>query len=155
MPTKSPVVRLLPFLVLFALLACLAYMALYPIGALNIARRNGVYPTPQDHVYALASRYYCGVEKVVIERAGPNAFDNSNPHIWYVIYKIYAKHHAPCDPDHPGSPLYHQTYDSGGHYYLNTLDGWVMMPEGAFPDYIGAWMKVFHQAGPGNPTRYR
>jgi hypothetical protein len=95
------------------------------------------------------------VRDVVIETAGPNSFDGSDPHVWYIVYRIYADHHAPCDADHPGSALYSGDYDTGGHYYLHTLKGWVFMPEGRFPDYIGLWMKLTHQAGPGLTARLK
>jgi hypothetical protein len=34
-------------------------------------------------------------------------------------------------------------------FFLQTKEGWVHMPEGAFPGFIGFWMKVFGMAGPG------
>lgn len=33
---------------------------------------------------------------------------------------------------------------------FNTKEGWVHMPEGAFPELIGFWMEVFGLAGPGS-----
>jgi hypothetical protein len=135
-------------------LLCIATLLLYPIAALSNARSQGVFRTPQEGVAAIASRWYCGFERVEIEQAGTNSFDGSNPHVWYVIYRVYAKSHPPCDLEHPGAALYNGAYEHGGTFYLDMRDGWVLMGEGYFPEYIGAWMKVFGLAGPGDPTPF-
>ncbi len=124
----------------------------YTISSLNWARSQGVFETPQHGVILNANREYCGVEKVEIEQAATNSFDGSDPHIWFVLYTVYAKTHVPCDPVHPGPGLYHQTYERGGTFWLNVKDGWVRMPEGRFPEFIGFWMKKLDLAGPGDPT---
>ena len=139
-------------IILGVILISSASLALYPLAALNWARTQGVFETPQLGVISNANRWYCGVEKVEIEQAETNSFDGSDPHVWYVIYAVYARNHSPCDPTHPGAPLYHQTYERGGNFYLDMKDGWVFMPEGLFPTFIGQWMKVFGIAGPGDPT---
>ncbi len=126
-------------------------LTVHTYSALSWARKSGVYETPQAGTIARANLYYCGVEKVDIEHASTNSFDGSNPHIWYVIYRVYAKNHAPCDTENPGSALYHnKTYESGGNFWLNVKQGWVFMPEGKFPMVIGFWMKVLGLAGPGD-----
>jgi hypothetical protein len=148
--------------VLFGLLGSLALilaviaainfiMPRYTIAALERARSRGVYETPQQGVIALANRSFCGVERVEIEQAATNSFDGSNPHVWFVLYRVYARSHTPCDPAHPGPAMYHQTYENGGVFYLNVKDGWVWVPEEAFPEVIGNWMKKLDLAGPGNP----
>jgi len=134
-------------------LFCAAGQALYTVRTLDWARGEGVYLTVQEGVSSRAYRYYCGVKKVEIEQAATNSFDGSNPHIWYVIWRVYADHRAPCTADKPGAPLAHNlAYEGGGNYYLNARDGWVYMPEGRFPDLVGFWMKVLGLAGPGDPT---
>ena len=135
-----------------AVLAGLAVLlSIYTVLVLNWARGQGVYATPQEGVRAKAERYYCGVEKVEIEQAATNSFDGSNPHIWYVIYRVYADHRTPCDAAHPGAALTHQGYENAGGFWLNVKQGWVFMPEGKFPMVIGFWMKVLGLAGPGDP----
>jgi hypothetical protein len=124
----------------------------YTIQSLAWARSRGVYDTPQQGVVASANREYCGIEKVEIEQAATNSFDGSDPHVWYVLFTVYAKSHAPCDPGHPGMALTHQTFERGGSFYLDTKDGWVWMPEGRFPEFIGHWMKKLDLAGPGDST---
>lgn len=69
-----------------------------------------------------------------------------------MIWRVYARSHAPCDADNPGTLLYHGTYENAGNFYLNVREGWVMMPEGFFPELVGFWMKVLGLAGPGDPT---
>lgn len=138
--------------ILGLILSCAAFQALYTIGVLLWARGEGVYETPQQGVVARAHRYYCGVEKVEIQQAATNSFDGSKPHIWYVTWRVYAKNHAPCDVQNPGPALYHENYENCGNFYLNVRDGWVMMPEGFFPELIGAWMKFLGLAGPGDST---
>jgi hypothetical protein len=148
---KRPVWLVLSGLVVMVLL-CGACQALYTIYALYRAHGDGVYETPQQGAIANANRWYCGVEKVDIEQAGTNMPDASNPHVWYVIWRVYAHNRAPCNPANPGPPLYDKTYETGGNYYLNARDGWVFMPEGMLPDLVGIWMKVLGLAGPGDPT---
>lgn len=133
-------------IILVSLGLCGVCLLLYPLAALNAASRSGVYTLPEDHIAAIAGREYCDVAQVVIEHAGPEAGDGSNPHVWFVQWKIYARSHAPCGS---GRSMVYQTYDQGGYFYLNTRDGWVWMSEGSFPAYIGLWMKVFNLAGPG------
>lgn len=139
-------------IILVALGLCGACLLLYPLAALNAASRGGVYARPEDHITAIAGREYCDAAQVVIEHAGPEAGDGSNPHVWFVQWKIYARSHAPCGS---GRPMVYQTYDQGGYFYLNTRAGWVWMSEGSFPTYIGWWMKVFNLAGPGLPAAER
>jgi hypothetical protein len=138
--------------VILGMVLCVASQALYTIYALNRARGNGVFETPQQGVISNANRWYCGVEKVEIEQAGTNMPDGSNSHVWYVIWQVYARNRAPCDSNNPGLPLHYKTYETGGNYYLNARDGWVYMEEAMLPDLVGIWMKVFGLAGPGDPT---
>jgi hypothetical protein len=142
---------LVPAIILAVILVCNTFPWLYTSAALNWARREGVYATPKEGVRARANRWFCDVERVNINLASTNSFDGSNPHVRYVTWTVYAKSHSPCDGMNLGEPLYNQTYQ-GGQFYLSTKDGWVMMPEELFPEYIGYWMKVFNLAGPGEPT---
>lgn len=149
---RIQLVWLLLAAILGMVVLCAASQALYTIVALNWARREGVYETPQQGVISRANRWYCGVEKVDIEQAATNSFDGSNPHIWYIIWQVHARNRVPCDPNNPGPSLYHGTYENAGNFYINARDGWVMMPEGLLPELVGFWMKVLGLAGPGDPT---
>jgi hypothetical protein len=119
----------------------------YTLIELHYARTRGLYPTPQQAVIANAYHWFRGVKDVKFDRSGPNSFDGSDPHVWYLVYTVYADSLA------DGSRLYHGTYQRGGGFYLHIKSsllgpgGWVQMPEGLFPQYIGFWMKVLGIAG--------
>ena len=89
-----------------------------------------------------SSSYSPGAE-IKILHAGPNYRDGSRPYVWYVIAEVRAAARA------DGSPLGHNGCDAPGSYFLQTREGWVYVPEGAFPEWISNWMDAFHLAGPG------
>jgi hypothetical protein len=43
-------------------------------------------------------------------------------------------------------------YETPGHFYLHTKQGWVQISEGLFPMCLGFWMDIFGMAGRGSPT---
>lgn len=110
---------------------------------LSIARSKGVYTTPEQGMLALIDRNYAADKTVKILYAGPNARDGSEPHVWYVIAEVRASARA------DGSELGTNGCDAPGSFFLQTMDGWVHIPEGAFPGFIGFWMDVFHLSGDG------
>lgn len=126
-------------------------LTVYTLSVLGWTRHRGVYETPRVGTVAMVNANYCNIEKIDIQHASTNSFDGSNPHIWYVIYRVYAKNHLPCDTEKPGPALYHVTYENAGNFWLNVKQGWVFMPEGLFPQVIGFWMKVLGLAGAGDP----
>ena len=95
---------------------------------------------------AIIAKGYTADRQVKILYAGTNSFDGSKPHIWYVIAQVRASARA------DGSALGKNGCDGPGLFFLQTKEGWVHMPEGAFPGFIGFWMKVFGMAGPGQST---
>jgi len=115
----------------------------YTVTRLESARRWGVYASAEQGMRDKIARGYQGIEKIEIVSAGTNSFDGSDPHVWYVMANVWAERRsdgglvggAGSDHDVPGS------------FFLHTRDGWVWMPEGAFPEVIGFWMKVFGLAG--------
>ncbi len=110
----------------------------YTNGQLRIAgMRDGVYETPEEGMRALAEESWIDVEKIEIEYAGPNAFDGSNPHVGFVVAKVWAAGRA------DGKPVGSHGYGSAGSFFLHTKDGWVHVPEGAFPEFVGFGMKLF------------
>jgi hypothetical protein len=110
------------------------------------ARAKGVYPSAEQGMLAQAAKYYTPDRDVKILYAGTNSFDGSRPHIWYVIAEIHASARA------DGSELGYKGCDAPGLFFLQTRDGWVTVPEGAFPGFMGFWMEVFDMAGPGQST---
>jgi len=118
----------------------------YAASQLALAKIEGIYSNPEEGMIARADRYYSSDHDVKILYAGTNSFDGSKPHIWYVIGEIRSTSRA------DGSELGHNGCDAPGSYYLQTKEGWVHVPEGAFPEFIGFWMKVYGWAGEGQST---
>jgi hypothetical protein len=123
-----------------------AWSWLYTTVQLGIARAKGVYSSAEQGMLAHAKKYYSADRDVKILYAGTNSFDGSRPYIWYVIAEIHASARA------DGSELGYKGCDAPGQFFLQTKDGWVSVPEGAFPGFMGLWMEVFHLAGPGQST---
>jgi len=99
--------------------------------------RDGVHETPEEGMRALAEKSWIDVEKIDIEYAGPNSFDGSNPHVWFVVVKVWAAQRA------DGKPIGSHGYGGAGCFFLHTKEGWVHVPEGAFPEFVGFGMKLF------------
>lgn len=133
----------LPLIVLGIVIACAALSWAYTSAQLGIARSKGVYETAEQGMRALVDQGYASDRQVKILYAGTNSFDGSKPYIWYVIAEVHASARA------DGSSLSKDGCDAPGSFFLETKDGWVHVPEGAFPGYMGFWMDVFDIAGPG------
>ena len=133
----------------FALGISLAIIALswvYTITQLNFARSKGVYATAEQGMLAFADKYYTADRNLKILSAGPNSIKGSQPHFWYVIAEVHATSRA------DSSELKHNGCDAPGLAFLQTKEGWVYVPDGAFPGFIGFWMRVFNMAGEGQST---
>jgi hypothetical protein len=118
----------------------------YTTTQLRIASSKCVYATAERGMLANAEKHYSADRAVKILYAGTNSFDGSQPHVWYVIAEVRATSRA------DGSELGHNGCDAPGSFYLQTKEGWVHVPEGAFPEFMGFWMKVFDMAGEGQST---
>ena len=116
------------------ILAVIAFSWAYTSVQLNVARSKGVYTTAEQGMLDMIDKHY------------PNSFNGRQPHIWYVIAEVHAASRA------DGSAMGHNGCDAPGLFYLQTREGWVFVPEGAFPGFIGFWMKIFGMAGDGQPT---
>jgi hypothetical protein len=81
------------------------------------------------------------VERVEIEYAGPNAFDGSNPHVWFVTAKVWAASRG------DGKPMGPRGYGAAGSFFLRQQDGWVHVSEGSFPEFVGLLMRLFNYWG--------
>lgn len=133
----------LPLVVLGVVFVWVALSWVYTSVRLDIARSMGVYETPEQGMRALVDKDYATDRQVKILYAGTNSADGSKPYIWYVIAEVHASARA------DGSSLSEEGCDGPGSFFLETKDGWVHVPEGAFPGFIGFWMGVFDMAGPG------
>ena len=118
----------------------------YTGSQLALAKNGGIYASPEQGMRALAQKSYAPDRQVKILHAGPDSSDGSQPYVWYVIAEVRASSRA------DGSELGHNGCDAPGSFFLQTREGWVLVPEGAFPGFIGYWMKVYGWAGEGQAT---
>jgi len=103
-----------------------------------------VYPSAEEGMRSLVYKYYQGITRFQILGAGPNdPYSVSKSHIWYVVAVVHATSYA------DGTQLGHRGCDAPGMFFIQTKAGWVQVGEGAFPGFIGGWMKVFGMAGEG------
>ena len=133
-------------LALGALTTLVASSWLHTTVQLAHARAQGIYDSAEEGMIAQAEKNYSPDRQVKILYAGTNSFDGSHPHVWYVIAEVHASARA------DGSELGYNGCDAPGLFFLDTKDGWVTVPEGAFPGLMGFWMEVFDMAGPGQST---
>jgi hypothetical protein len=119
---------------------------MYTTVQLRAARQAGLYSSAEEGMRAMIAQNYIEPERSQVIYAGTNSFDGSDPHVWYAIACVWGGHRL--DGSTPGSARH--AYDQPGWFFLNTRDGWVFVPEGVLPGFIGFWMKVFGLAGPGS-----
>ena len=142
---------LLPILLVpICLAACVGFgmfiSLVYTTAQLTLARSEGVYPSAEEGMRGLVARGYRNVEQAEIRYAGPNSFDGSQPHVWFVVAGVSAE--ARSDGSPAGNGI--RTTEYPGSFFLQTRDGWVHVQEGAFPEFVGFWMRVFGLAGEGS-----
>ena len=111
----------------------------YAASQLASAKNEGIYPTPEEAVIGRNSQGWGGARVVRIEnvRAGPNS-RNAQPHVWFGEATVYLDR-APMG--------YDETSYSSGSFYLRVREGWVHVPEGAFPEFIGWVMELYNLEG--------
>ena len=135
------ILAVIPLAVIQFAPVCVIATGLYMVATLERAKREGVYATPEEGMRLLANRSWHDVERVEIEYAGPNAFDGSNPHVWFVTAKVWAASRG------DGKPMSPRGYGAAGSFFLRLEDGWVHVPEGAFPQFVGLLMRLFNYWG--------
>lgn len=113
----------------------------YAVTRLEMAKREGVYASPEEAVRMRAE----AVDGVQVERihglhAGPNYRDGRLPHVWF------AGGGVTYDRPHPATG---RRTLSMGSFYVRVEEGWVHVPEGAFPTLIGRLMEIYHLEGVG------
>jgi len=114
----------------------------YATSHLTLAKNEGIYETPEEAVLALNSSGWGGAEVIRIENvhAGPNFHDGSLPHVWFGGADVY------LDRIPDGGRWDHY---ATGSFYLRVEEGWVHIPEGALPGYIGWVMALYSLEGAG------
>lgn len=136
----------LPLFILGMILALCTCSWAYTVVQLNIARSKGVYETAEQGMLSQVDQHYPADREVKMLYAGTNSFDGSKPYIWYVTVEVHATARA------DGYPMGRNNCDAPGSFFLQTKEGWVHVPEGAFPTFVGFWMNVFSMAGEGQAT---
>ncbi len=117
----------------------------YTTSRLNSARSIGIFPSPSEGMLALVHYDWTGIQEAKIVHAEPETAFGGGPHVWYVTACVWAESRA------DGSPVGASThnFDSPGSYFVDTKDGWVLMPEASLPLFVGFWMRIFGLAGEG------
>jgi hypothetical protein len=135
----------IPILILLMIpLLCAADVFLYSTTQLAIARSQGVYASPQAAMLARIEENYRGIQKATIFHAGPNFPNGKLPHVWYVSARVYADRRSDGKALGNGK----SDFDFPGSYFIKMKDGWVYIPESAFPELIGRVMEALGMTGP-------
>jgi hypothetical protein len=133
----------------FALI-CLAVLValswLYTYTTLRIARSQGLYATSEEGMLDMVARNFVQPEKVQIVYAGTNSSEANQPYVHYAVACVWGGTRLDGSP--VGSEQH--VYSQPGHFFLDTRQGWVFIPEGAFPEVLGFFMKLYGMAGPGS-----
>ena len=115
----------------------------FTTSRLNSARSIGIFPSPAEGMLTLVRSGWVGIQEARIVDAGPETALGGGPHVWYVIACVWADSRADGSP--VGSPTH--DFDAPGSYFVDTHEGWVLMPETSMPLFVGFWMRVFGLAG--------
>jgi hypothetical protein len=113
---------------------------IYAASQLALAKNEGIYATVEEAVITRNSQGWGGAEVVKVEdvRASVNQHDGSQPHVWFGGAEVY------LDRVPRGGKWDHY---AAGSYYLHVEEGWVHVPEGAFPEFIGWVMGLYGMEG--------
>jgi len=117
-----------------------AFCWFHATSQIELAKNKGIYATAEEAVIALNSQGWGGAQVVKIEnvRASPNRWDGSQPHVWFGGGRVYLDR-VPEGWD--------RTQYLSGSYYIHVREGWVHVPEGAFPEFIGWIMELYDLEG--------
>jgi hypothetical protein len=111
----------------------------YAASQLTLAKSKGIYPTIEEAVITKNSQFWGGAKVVRIENvwAEPNN-KNAQSHVWFGGADVY------LDRVPQGGRWDHY---SSGSYFIHVREGWVYVPEGAFPEFIGWVMELYNMEG--------
>ena len=115
----------------------------FTTSRLQAARAVGVFAYPAEGMQTLIASDYVGLQEVQIRAAQETTALGGRPYVWFVTACIWADARA------DGAPVGSEThdFDSGGSYFVDTRDGWVLLPESAQPLFVAFWMPIFGLAG--------
>jgi len=102
-------------------------------------RGQTAYANPEQGMRALIAEHYTGIQKVEIVYAGQDLglLDD----LWFVEAHVWA------DGRSDGKGFAGREYDNPGNFFLRLEDGWVMVPEGRFPEVIALGKRLFGLSG--------
>ena len=115
---------------LFVVVAC---PWAYAVGHLELAKRQGIYPSPEAAIRTRSAT----VQDVEVERIDM-VVDNPQHGMSHVHF---AGARVLYDRPHPATGRRYVAY---GSYYIRVADGWVHVGEGAFPPLIGRLMQIYN-----------
>ncbi len=117
---------------------------MFTTSRLNAARSIGVFPSPSEGMLTLVQSGYVVIQEARIVSVEQEIFPlGGGHHIWFVTACVWAKSRI------DGSPVGAATHDFDfpGSYFVDTREGWVLMPETSSPLFVGFWMPIFGLAG--------
>jgi hypothetical protein len=117
-----------------------AFIWMYAASHLALAKNEGIYPSVQEAVIERTIKGWDEAEVVSIQKikVGPNRGDGVQPHVWFGSAWVHLDR-VPQDLDKP--------YYLSGSFYLRVREGWVHIPEDAFPEFIGWVMELYNMEG--------
>lgn len=115
----------------------------YTKSQLALAKRGGIYATPKEAVIAHLNKDWGDAQVVRLEGLDvtPNWSDGRLPHVWFGGARVWLDR-VPAG--------YHRDNYSAGSYYIRVEEGWIHVPEGAFPGFIGRMMELYNLEGAGS-----
>ena len=137
-------VGLIAFCIIVVALGFTFWSWSFTTSRLNAARSRGVFHSPSEGMLTLVQSEYVGIQEARIVGAEQETSPlGGGPHIWFVTVCVWAKSRADSSP--VGSPTH--DFDYGGSYFVDTHEGWLLMPETSSPLFVGFWMPIFDLAG--------
>ena len=146
-PSKYLRVGLIAIFIFAATFACIFGSWYITTSRINSARSKGVFPSPAEGMLTLVRSSYVGIQEIRVVHAVPETALGGGRHVWFVIVCVWAESRA--DGSAVGSPTH--DFDAPGSYFVDTHEGWVLVPGDFLPLFVGFWMKIFGLAGDDRP----
>lgn len=143
---RRPAARRLLWVGLASLALVLLIVAgplVYAKSQLTLAKRGGIYATAEEAVLANIGESVGDAQVLKIEGlyVSPSWGDGHLPHVWFGGARVWL--------DRVPAGYRHNSF-SAGSYYIRVKEGWIHVPEGAFPGFIGRMMELYSLEGAGS-----
>jgi hypothetical protein len=152
-PSKLLRVGLIIIGVIAVALGFVVWSWYFTTSRLNASAQSfGIFPSPSEGMLTLTKSGYVGIQEARIVGVYPETFPlGGGNHVWFVTVCVWA------DSREDGSAVGSATrdFDFGGSYFVDTHEGWVMMPETSLPLFVGFWMPIFDLAGDDRAEPFR